>query len=363
MAYQSFQVTGPYEGIVDNLPAPNKPPSALDDMLNFVSRKGRLQTRPRLNDFGAPPDGALVRNMLTFEDIVGSFHTLVLTTQHAYFLNNGGDYNELTLPMGITDLSGTGKPFSLCNVLNRVYFSNGSNLLLYTDGSDTVQVAGDVPAAARYMCVLAAHLLLGYTTEPEPGATGSTEQTFRIRWSTSGDPNDWTSFGSGFEDVLEVPDRITGLVTLGRNSYLFRKNGVSIISPTGDGLAPFAIENLSISPKGVGSIYPYGLAIYANYCAFIASNEIYQFNGVEFTPIGGKAKKKIFEDLANASGDDEVVAFIVPNFGLSYDYLSYWISIPGVNVAWVFSFDDQAWTRFTFLGDGYATFVGNVATG
>jgi len=303
--------------------------------------------------------------MLTFEDIVDSFHTLVLTTQHGYYLNNGGTYNELTLPGGITDLSlpsNLSLPFGMCNLINRVYFSNGGQRVMYTDGSADVQFAGDVPGAARFMCTLASHLLLGYTTEPEPGVTGSTEQTFRLRWSVPGDPNDWTSFGSGFEDVLEVPDRITGLVTLGRNAYLFRKNGISIISPTGDGLAPFAIENFSISPKGVGNTYPYALAIYANVCAFVSSSEIFHFNGVELQPIGGKAKKRIFTDLAAASNADVVTAYIVPNMGLSYDYLSYWLCIPGPNVAWVYSFDDQNWQPFDFLGGGRATFVGNAAT-
>jgi hypothetical protein len=376
MTYQQFPILGPFQGIVSDLPAPNKPHQAFDNSVNFVYRKGRIQSRPRLNDFGAPPDGAIVRYMQTFESIVSTFHTLVLTTQHAYYLNAGGTYNILTMPGAIPSLANAastsnGYPFSAANIINRVYFSNGCQPLMYADGSQTLidantgaAVSGGI--ACRYMTVLASRLILGYTTEPVPGQSGSTEFTYRIRWCVSGNPDDWTGFGSGFADVLEVPDRITGLVTLGRNAYLFRKNGISIISPTGDGLSPFAIENFSILPSGVGSVFPYALASYGNIAAFISNSEVFSFNGVELTPLaGGKVKKALYADLALAQTRGyQILGFIVANMGLSYDFLSYWICLAGedLNIAWVYNFDEQTWQKFNFIGAGAASFVGTVAT-
>src|SRR5437867_9087783 len=106
MALRQFQVVGPFQGIVDNLPAPNKPAAAWDDCLNFFCRKGRLQSRPQFNNFGSPPDEAIVRNAVTFEDVTGAFHTLVLTTQNAYYLTAGPTYHPLNFPAGITTLQG-----------------------------------------------------------------------------------------------------------------------------------------------------------------------------------------------------------------------------------------------------------------
>jgi hypothetical protein len=75
---------------------------------------------------------------------------------------------------------------------------------------------------------------------------------------------------------------------------------------------------------------------------------------------GSKNKKKIFADLGNAAGD-QVVGFFVSDFGPSYDFLSYWLSIPGVNVTWVYHFDQDSWTRFT-SSLGYMTCIATVAT-
>jgi hypothetical protein len=358
--YRQFQVVGPFKGIVDSTPAPNKMSSAFDDVVNMVCRKGRLQTRPRLSQITSPPDGNIWRNGLTFEDAVAFFHSVVLTTENAYYITAGPTYTPIAFPGGMTSLAGTGLPYGVSNIINRAYFSNGSVPLLYADGSDTLSVAGDVPGASRYQMCIANRLVLAHTTEPEPGQTGSTEFTFRVRWCVSGDPNDWTGFGSGFSDLLEVPDRITGLAALGRNGYIFRRNGISIMSPTGDGVNPFAIEQYSNAPNGVGSIFPYALAVFGNVSAFVAFNEIYSFNGVEITPIGGAAKKKIFADFADATGD-EVLGFMCPNIGLGYDFLAYYLVIPGPNVVWVYHFDEQAWTRWTLPGDARATWIGNLA--
>lgn len=362
MAYRQFHIAGPFQGIIDNQPAPNKAPAALDDALNFVFRKGRIQSRPRFNNFGAPPDGAILRYGITFESVAKTFHTLGLTTKNAYFVTSGPTYNPLVYPSAINpDFSGTSLPYGVANIINRVYFSNGSRKVCYVDGSIDVKVAGDVQGAARYMMVLANRIVLGYTTEPQQGDVGSIENPYRIRWCVSGNPNDWTGFGSGFTDLLSVPDRITGLASLGRNGYVFRRNGISMVAPTGDFTAPLSDENFSVAPKGVGSIYPYALAVYGNQCAFVSESEIHSFNGVDLTPIGQKAKKKIFADLDQATNSDEVVGFINPNIGLNFDMLSYWLCIPGPNVAWIYLFDEEVWQRFTFIGGGRVTFAGSVS--
>ena len=69
------------------------------------------------------------------------------------------------------------------------------------------------------------------------------------------------------------------------------------------------------------------------------------FDGTNLVKIaGGKTKKSIFADLANAQGD-VVRGFVIPAFGPSFDFASYWLSIPGPNVTWIFSFEEQCWVR------------------
>src|ERR1700746_2610957 len=79
-------------GVVSDFPAPGAL-AVFDDMRNFLCRKGRIITRPRLGAYGAPPDGARVRYIGTFLDAVNLYHTLVLTTQNAYMITAGPVFN------------------------------------------------------------------------------------------------------------------------------------------------------------------------------------------------------------------------------------------------------------------------------
>lgn len=355
MTYQQFPVVGPFAGFVDNVPTPHNPPNSFDEIINFLCRKGRVHTRPKLNNFGSPPDSANLRLMKTFLDVENNYHTLALTTQTAYFVTAGAVYNALTLPGGIADLSGTSLPYAYATTNSRVYFSNGSRVILYADGEASLKDSTS-PGSARFLTINASHLIAAYTTEPEPGASGSFLFPQRIRWAKSGDPNVWTGFSAGFSDLLDVPDVLTGLATIGRSTLCFRTNGITLCTPTGQGGSPFIFENMSSAPLGVGNIYPYSLAIFDQFAVFIANNDIYSVNaGLSLTAIGGKAKKKIISQLALASGD-QVTGWAVAKLGPGIDYLSYWLSIPGQST-WVYHFDEDNWQEFD-SPEGRATFIG-----
>ena len=360
MSYKGDVIRGPFQGIINSVPPPNSVPNAFDDVLNFFCRKGRVQTRPRFNASTAPPDNAILRNLLSFENEVGGLHTLALTTKNAYFITSGPTYNLLTYPGGVTDLSGTGFPYGLSKIVNRIYFANGSQKVMYVDGEASVKLVGDVPGSARFMTTQSAHLILGYTTEPEPLAANSIEHPQRVRWSKSGDPDDWTSFSSGFADLLEVPDNISGLASHGRNVIVFRTNGLSAMFPTGIGTAPFAFEHFSFAKKGVGNFYPYSLDTYANSSAFVAQDDIYLMSGISLTPIGKNTKKAIFKDLDQLSGGI-ITGTIIPSLGIGYDFLSYWLSIPGPDVTWVFHYDEGNWVRVSSSA-GQLTTINTVLT-
>src|SRR5437762_9991577 len=166
MTHKVIPTQGPFLGIVDDLPSVNAPASAFSDVVNWLCRKNRVQTRPRLTPFPTPPDRAIVRNIVTFIDSTEQAHTLVLTTKNAYFLTEGATYNLLSYPVGITDLSGTALPYAIMLLNDRVYFSNGSKVLLYADGESSVKVAGNVPGSCRFMVVSASHLITAFTTVP-----------------------------------------------------------------------------------------------------------------------------------------------------------------------------------------------------
>lgn len=357
---------GIWGGVVTDIPAPGGL-AAFDDMRNFLCRKGRIQLRPRLNAWGTPPDGCRVRAMVTFLDAVNLYHTLVLTTNNAYMITPGPVWNLLTYPVGIADLSGTNLPYGLVNILSRIYFSNGSDSVLFSDGESSLKVAGDVPGAGLFMTQNADTLIIAATTEPAPGAINSTFFPNRVRWSAGGLPDEWDpliDFSAGFNDLVEVPDVITGLTTLGRNTYVMRTNGITVMYPTGTsglGVLPFDFEDFSFAPLGVGNAFPYSLATYGPRCVFVAEDDIYMFDGSTPQPIGYGNKKAIFKDLAQATGDS-VVGQILPVLGPNYDFLAYYLSIPGPDVAWVFGWDEKTWMRID-SGAGFMTALNFVSVG
>jgi hypothetical protein len=356
MTQKIIPITGPYKGVVSDLPTPGDL-QAFDDVRNYLCRKGRIQTRPRWNDFSSSPDGNPVLKMITFRDQENSFHTLVLTSVNTYFLTAGPVYNLLTYPGGIPNLSGTGLPFSLASILNRVYFCNGSVPLLYADGSSAVQVAGNVPGSGFFLAENIQQLIMAPTVEPSPLIAGSILYPNRVRWSASGNPNEWDTgadFTAGFNDLVQVADIINGLATIGRNTYMYHPHGIIVMYPTSVGTSPFAFQDLSVSIDGLGleTADAYTLSQYGGTTVFRSLNDIYLFDGSGFTPIGLGNKRQIFSDLEQRTGT--VQGRIVPNLGEGFDYLSYWLFIPGPNVTWVYSYDDRNWQRLT-TSKGYLT--------
>lgn len=353
MTFQTLPVRGPFKGINSDTPSPESAPNEFDDVLNFFVRKGRLQSRVQLGAFIPAGSTQLVRNFGNFKDANGNKHTFALVNYNsgqtpAYMLTIGPPtLNALAIPGLNTGQLGSNQLFTEAYIQNQVYFANGGYPLAYLDGSNAVQFAGNTPGTCNFLGVCSNHLVQAYCTEPALGQSGSMIFPRRVRWSAVANPLQWdpaADFTAGVNDILEVPDDITGINTLGYSSFIYRSNGITIMFPTGIGLSPFDFENFSLAPDGVGNFFPYSLATYTNWCTFVAQDNIYKFSVSSMDPIGGLSKKKIYADLAAASGD-QVWGRVVPNLGLAHDFMCYLLTIPGPNVTWVYTFDDGQWIR------------------
>jgi hypothetical protein len=218
-----------------------------------------------------------------------------------------------------------------------------------------------------FLAELDSHVIIAYVNEtPVNGAPQRLAN--RIRWSNTGfnpilngvfganlgtlgatfDPS--INVSSGFNDFLDVPDIITGLMTLGRVGYLFRQNGVTEFTPTGQGQAPFDFNHMWASQNGIGSVYPFTIAQYGNMGVFVCFEQIYQITASTLQPIGGGARDAIITDLNNATGSPK--ASIDRGFKLGYTYLIYHLRIPQTNgtKSWIFSVEDSHWESWFETG-------------
>lgn len=249
--------------------------------------------------------------------------------------------------------TGTNLPYAVVKANNCVYFSNGSVPVCYLDGEAGFKIAGNVPGSCRFLTANAGHLLGAYWTEPDPTQSAAITFPNRLRGSDSSNYNQWDtaslSFDAFVDDIEDTPDDITGLSTLGTNSYIYRTNGISIATPTGISSEPFYIRNYSLAPKGEGCAYPYSLATHMNIDRFIGNYDVWAFDGANFTPLmDKKCNAKFFADLANQSGLYQVRGIITVAISNSMPFLAYMITIPGANVTWCLNITEGSWTRLSW---------------
>lgn len=364
MTYTPVKLEAPWQGLVDNVPPTIAPPTSFTDVSNWLVRKGRLISPPTFKPFTPPPDGLPVLGTRVFLDVLGGYHSLVLTSQHAYFIDTTGAYVLLTQFQAahLTAFPNPSSfPYSMEGMLNQVYFANGGSRLMYVDGSAHWRVAGDVPGTCYFLGKLANHLIMVNCVEPP--SNEATTQSFpqRVRWSKSGDPLNWTDFTSGAEDIAEVEDQFTGFATLMNYGYLWRPSGITLMSATGNGLAPFTFDSYSV--KGPGCTIPYTLASYGNFAAYVSADDIYLYNPMNGAqPIGSAAKEHIFTDLFNRVALP--YATIIPNLTGGKDFLAYMIGIPlGADLTrvYVWCYDDKTWSVLDRNGAGAWSFFGEIA--
>jgi len=206
-----------------------------------------------------------------------------------------------------------------------------------------VDATNGYTAGAYFLIELNAQLIMLNTVE----STGNYPQ--RVRWSPSGIPTIWdpnVNIGAGFNDELDVPDAITGAFTVGTTGFILRTNGITELTSSGiSGENPFAFNHLWASDRGIGNVLPFGYASFGPIGIFISVDDIYNVSLGGFNKIGGAARDAIYQDIAAATY--YIIGEIVPYYQNNYIYNNYRLTIPqGINsVTWVYSIEDQYWTR------------------
>jgi hypothetical protein len=204
-----------------------------------------------------------------------------------------------------------------------------------------VNATTGITAGAYFLIELNAQLIMLNTVEDG--------QNFpqRVRWSPSGLPTIWdpdVNIGAGFNDLLDVPDAITGALTVGTTAFILRNNGVTEVTSTGQGINPFDFDHLWASDRGIGNIYPFGYASYGPLGIIISSDDIYNISLGGFKRIGGRARDAIYNDLFSTTGVP--IGAIIPYYSGKYVYNHYRLSIPqgSNNKTWVYSIEDDNWS-------------------
>lgn len=390
---------GPYAGLISELPETLIPDNASPFFNNFMLRNAEIRSRPALiNPFGTVGSGATAPQLgiTTFVDVNGTYHTVLWAGQNLY------QYNPSLLPGSPFQLVGQASPgdmqtnaVSYRAFANTIWYTNKASLIgannapiitpflgrwdgltsvpqftqTYTDASvsqsiagisltDSPTVGGGLPGAPTvvgplaigglYLGELNNQLILANISVLDQNSGVIYSFPNMIWWSANGLPLQWdptANTSAGFNPFLDVPDLITGLVTLGIAGYIFRTDGITQFATTGSAVTPFTFDHMWASDHGIGNVLPFSIAQYGPTAAFVSTDNIYTLSVSSANPIGGLSRDTIFNDLSFASSTP--FANIVPILKNGYVFLTYQIYIPlaqfGIVRVWVYSFDDKNW--------------------
>lgn len=358
-----FLLSGPFGGVQSEAPVSRIEGLGVYDAVNVLFRKGAMQVRPQL--FDTPNVGNPVVGIADFFDVQGSRHQVVITTSSLYTWTPPTWTNITGTPLHGGNPPAAPLKFSTTVVANQLLFDQGVDPIQAWNGITTTfgppvspsGETGQVIPVCRYLFELNTYALALYTTETVSGA--STQFTQRVRWSAPGDPGIWTGsateFRPGVADLFNDLGPFTGGVKLYQSGFIFQYWGITQVVPTGIGTSPF--EFVPLSSRAKGNVIPFSLSNFGEDIAcYVGKDNVYQFDGNYSIPIGDArvdgtryrigARRRILADLLHADFTT-VNGFITTSIN-GNDYFAYWLFIPSLNMAWVYHFDEQSWSRETF---------------
>lgn len=368
MPYKEIPYGGSYKGLNVQTPAIYLDPAETPSVQNFWFRNNQLQSPPPFVKVFNGPDGMNPSlGQISFKDSNEAWHTCSFTTRGLWQLvpYNVNASNPQWVYVGSANIQAS-QPVAASPFANLLYFTNGTQNMYSWDGLSDAPVnvtnltssfggSSGSPSTigGNYLYTINDQLCLLNVTLYYGGVDGSipagtiTNFPQRIWWSANGVPNQWdpaVNTSAGFNDFLDCPDYLTGVIAIGEIAYIFRNNGITQQTITGNALAPFYFDHMWASQQGIGNVYPWSIAQYGSIGMFISTENVYTMSVNSFEPCGGGARDAIMADLA-ASVINPVSA-IIPNFNYGYIYLTYWICIPiqGGTRFYIYSIEDKNWT-------------------
>lgn len=126
---------------------------------------------------------------------------------------------------------------------------------------------------------------------------------YRIQWSEKNDYTDWTSIGSGFEDLFGAPAGVVdeAMVTIPRTdeaALVIRASSVWQMSISGVARAPFRFSRV----LKIGSRYRYSIAETSRGIVFINDKSVYIVDIGYISNIGESVIKRIKEEFSDLRG-------------------------------------------------------------
>jgi hypothetical protein len=374
VAYIELPYGPPYKGLNSQAPAIFLDPSESPAMSNVWLRNQEIRSAPPFRFlFPGPEKTNPSLGETSFMDANNTIHTCAFTSTGLWQLaTTNSVFGQNPWQFVGTPTLSQGIPVAARSFANILYYTNGVPYVLSWDGIASAPVIASGLTNAIFggagssvggvylyeinnqICLLNVWLLnVSSVSNPIPG-TGSitlpanslTNFPQLLWYSANGLPNVWdptVNTSAGFVNFLDVPDILTGVISLGEIAYIFRANGITQQTIGGSALQPFYFDHMWSSERGIGNVFPWSIAQFGSIGFFVATDNVYLMSINSFEPIGAGARSAIMTDLANATANP--VASVVDRYASGFVYLRYELCIPLGTFTRVYSYsiEDKNW--------------------
>jgi hypothetical protein len=401
--HPEYPFAGPFPGLQSEVAPSQIGNAGFAEVQNLLLRNSRAQIVPEFVPISSSsPDGTPIAGIFDFFNVIGARMSGVWT-QKGMFIFFLGAWQQIPpsttptildpsvppigsspagsqLPPGIPITGDNQHYFQWAVVGYKLYFSQLLQPIQVWDGDPThgYNLADEwpiphppgfipthvLPVPAKYLMELDFHLVVGNTMEIPTPPFNVPEAPNRVHWSATGDGANWSDFSAGQNDLFNNLGPITGMTRLFQSGYVFQQLGVTMMTPTGDALAPFRFTSMGAYAKG--NTFPFALAAFGELiAAYIGRDDIYIFDGTSSQPIGQHpidgnrrlgARTRIFADLFKVTQNvDLTIGYnqsnvwgVIMTAANGTTMEAYWLFIPQLNKAWVYNFDESNWTQLLF---------------
>lgn len=222
--------------------------------------------------------------------------------------------------------------FSFTNFGTQLLIANGVDKLYFFDIESGTQGFIDESVPSKHVTMFNGRVVLSHTIEGSP-------KPYRVRWSVKNNSLDWTSDGSGYEDLFAAPggvvDSAHGVYPVTDDTALIvRATSVWSMTITGNLLAPHRFTRLWAE---IGTRAPRSIATIPGGIIMLSRENVVVLTLNDVRKIGDLVRHDIINSITNYN---DVVGI--------YDYVRNEYRLAVGSTVWRFRFNEQGWTKDTY---------------
>ena len=312
---RTLNIPSPSLGINVEIPAEFINQRETTNNKNVVSRRGLLESRPGSSALGATLSER-VQRMFELEREDGSTDFIRVGLTKVQRLNkSAGTWGSIANAV----LTGSEQDqvdyaFPLLSGSRIVTFTNGvDNIRKYTGTGNDADLGG-TPPKAKYMTYFGGYLVLAYITNDGSGNT----LPFRVQWSDTGDPEEWSTGNANSTNLLEDGGFITGIANWGNFVTVHKDDSIYV----GQLVSTSDVFRFDRKATGVGAVSGKAIqTIITGEQIFLASDGIHTFNGITAPLVESPIQEELRDEMnpaylykaeAIVKEEDDEVWFAVP---------------------------------------------------